>query len=83
LTAVPWTETTDTRGHSGQQARSADDVVASCQQPHPTRNPVQRLDEDLRALGLDPEALDPDVLAVLRDAAAEPAHRPAPEDDTR
>jgi hypothetical protein len=44
---------------------------------------VPDLQEDLRALGIDPAALDPDVLAALLAADAEPAHRPAPEDDTR
>jgi hypothetical protein len=39
-----------------------------------------QLDEDLRALGLDPSQLDPDVLAALRAAAAESAPRPEPED---
>jgi hypothetical protein len=31
-----------------------------------------RIDQGLRALGVDPDALDPDVLAALRDAAPPP-----------
>jgi hypothetical protein len=43
------------------------------------------LDEDLRLLGIDPNAIDEQVLALLRAAAAESEdHRPVtPEDTTR